>query len=46
MKKLAALIAVTFAFVIPMAGCNTMKGAGQDIQKGGQKIEDTANKKQ
>jgi predicted small secreted protein len=44
MKKLAALIAVTFAFVIPMAGCNTMKGAGQDIQKGGQKVEDAATK--
>ena len=46
MKKLAALIAVMFAFGIPLAGCNTMKGAGQDIQKGGQKMEDTANKKQ
>jgi len=46
MKKIAALLAVTFAFVIPLAGCNTMKGAGQDIQKGGQKIQDTANKKQ
>ncbi|MBB3179399.1 MULTISPECIES: entericidin A/B family lipoprotein [Variovorax] len=46
MKKLAALLAVTFAFTIPLAGCNTMKGAGQDIQKGGQKMEDAAQKKQ
>ena len=45
MKKLAALLAVTFAFTIPLAGCNTMKGAGQDIQKGGQKMEDAAQKK-
>lgn len=46
MKKIAALVAVTFAFVIPLAGCNTVKGAGQDIQKGGQKMEDAAQKKQ
>jgi len=46
MKKLAALLAVTFAFTIPLAGCNTMKGAGHDIQKGGQKMEDAAQKKQ
>ena len=44
MKKIAAMLAVTFAFVIPLAGCNTMKGAGQDIQKGGQKVEDAATK--
>ena len=44
MKKLAALIAVAFAFAVPLAGCNTMKGAGQDIQKGGQKMEDAARR--
>lgn len=46
MKQLAAMIAVVFAFAVPLAGCNTMKGAGQDIQKGGQKMEDAATKKQ
>ena len=46
MRKLAALLAVTFAFTIPLAGCNTMRGAGQDIEKGGQKLEDAAQKKQ
>ncbi len=46
MKKLAAMIAVVFAFAVPLAGCNTMKGAGQDIQKGGQKMEDAAHQKQ
>ena len=45
MKKLAALIAVTFAFAVPLAGCNTFKGAGQDIQKAGSAIEDAAKKK-
>ncbi len=46
MKQLAALIAVTFAFAVPLAGCNTVKGAGQDIQKGGEKMEDAAKKRQ
>ena len=45
MKKLAALIAVTFAFAVPLAGCNTFKCAGQDIQKGGEKIENAAERK-
>ncbi len=44
MRKLAALMAVAFAFAIPLAGCNTMKGAGQDIEKGGQKVENSADK--
>jgi predicted small secreted protein len=46
MKKLAALITVAFAFAVPLAGCNTVKGAGQDIHKGGEKMEDAAKKKQ
>ncbi|MEJ7687780.1 MAG: entericidin A/B family lipoprotein [Variovorax sp.] len=46
MKKIAALLAVTFAFIVPLAGCNTMKGAGQDVQKAGDKMEDAAKKRQ
>ena len=45
MKKLAALMVVTFAFGISLAGCNTMAGAGQDVQKAGQKMESAADKK-
>jgi predicted small secreted protein len=26
-----------------LAACNTVSGAGQDIERGGQAIEDTAN---
>ncbi|EGV31731.1 Entericidin EcnAB [Thiorhodococcus drewsii AZ1] len=40
MKKLAALI-----FLIAMAGlsgCNTIEGAGKDIQSGGDAVSDTA----
>jgi entericidin B len=32
------------AFVLGMAGCNTMRGAGQDISKGGQKLENSAER--
>ena len=40
MKNIVALLA--FAFVL--AGCNTVRGAGQDIQRAGQKIEDATKK--
>jgi len=46
MKKIAAFLAIAFTLSIPLAGCNTVKGAGQDIQKGGEKMEDAAKKKQ
>jgi predicted small secreted protein len=39
MKALMALMVVaSFA----LAGCNTIAGAGKDIEKGGDKIHDTA----
>ena len=43
MKTIATLIALSFA--LALAGCNTVKGAGQDIQKAGTAIEDAAKKK-
>ncbi len=43
MKTLAVLIASTL--IVVLSGCNTVKGAGQDIQKVGEKIEDAAKKK-
>ena len=43
MKTIATLLALTFAFAL--AGCNTVRGAGQDIQKAGSVIEDAAKKK-
>ena len=44
MKTLIVLIASCLFLVL--SGCNTVKGAGQDIQKIGEKIEDAAKKKQ
>ena len=40
MKFIAILLAATFA----LAGCNTVKGMGQDIQKAGSAIEGAAKK--
>jgi predicted small secreted protein len=30
------------AFAVTLSACNTFAGAGKDIQKGGEKIEDAA----
>ena len=40
MKKIATLIALSAAFVL--AGCNTVKGMGQDVQRAGSAIERAA----
>jgi predicted small secreted protein len=43
MKLIATLLSVTFA--LALAGCNTVQGVGQDVQKAGQVLEDAAKKK-
>lgn len=37
--QLATTIAVAGLLGIGLAGCNTIRGAGKDIQKGGQAVE-------
>jgi predicted small secreted protein len=44
MRKIAALLAVAFACTA-LTGCNTWRGAGQDVQKAGEKMEDAGKKK-
>jgi predicted small secreted protein len=39
LKLIAASLALAF-----FAGCNTMEGAGKDIQKGGEAIQNSADK--
>jgi len=46
MKSLVALLAVAFTLAVPLSGCNTWRGAGQDVQKAGEKMEDSAKKRQ
>ena len=42
MKKLLTLCMVTGLLLV--AGCNTVKGMGQDLKKAGEKIEGAAQK--
>ena len=43
MKRLIALMLVTsYVLLAGLAGCNTMQGAGKDIERGGEKIQKEA----
>ena len=39
-NKFAALLALLIAILT--AGCNTMQGFGRDVERGGEKVQDTA----
>ena len=41
-KKLTAILMV--ACFASLAGCNTMSGLGKDVQKGGESLENSADK--
>lgn len=41
--RIIAAVAVLFG-VIAISGCNTVKGAGKDIEKAGDKIQDSADR--
>jgi len=38
------IFVATLLLVIVLSGCNTMRGIGQDIERGGQAIEKAASK--
>jgi predicted small secreted protein len=40
-KLMLVLVALTIG-AVPLAGCNTVQGAGKDIQKGGEKVQEEA----
>ena len=42
MKQIALLLLL--AGLLALAGCNTVKGVGQDVQKAGSAIENAAKK--
>jgi predicted small secreted protein len=42
MKKITLLAILSLS--LALAGCNTMKGFGEDLQKAGEKIEGAAKK--
>lgn len=44
MKHSRKLLAAVLAMAAMVAGCNTMEGAGKDIERGGEKIQDGARR--
>lgn len=42
MKRLLALMVFSMFSIGMLSGCNTMAGAGKDVQKAGEAIEDEA----
>lgn len=44
MKKLIAVMGVLV--VMGLTGCNTMKGMGKDVERGGEKVQDAASRQQ
>lgn len=43
MKRLFALLLIAMFSVGTLAACNTVKGAGKDVQKVGEKVEGAAD---
>ena len=41
-RRVIVALFLTSAFAV-MSGCNTMHGAGRDIERGGEKIQDAAD---
>lgn len=44
MKKIALALAVLMS-TLALAACNTIEGAGKDIERAGEKIQDAAERK-
>jgi entericidin B len=45
MKKLITLLGM-LAFAASLSACNTFKGMGQDVERGGEKVQDAAGSTQ
>lgn len=43
-RKIAAVAVVLVVCVSILSGCHTVKGVGQDIQSGGEAIEESSGK--
>ncbi|HEV7271772.1 entericidin A/B family lipoprotein [Pseudoxanthomonas sp.] len=44
MKRVAALLMLSLFSIAVLSGCNTVKGFGQDVQKVGEKVEDSSGR--
>lgn len=43
MKRILSLTLVTLFTVSLLSGCNTMRGAGEDIERGGEAVQRSAD---
>ncbi|SNY98188.1 entericidin A/B family lipoprotein [Halomonas sp. hl-4] len=43
MKRLTALGIISITILLLVSGCNTMRGAGEDIEQGGEAIQKSAS---
>jgi entericidin B len=41
MKKLIPILGI-LVFSLNLSACNTMKGLGKDVERGGEKVQDSA----
>ena len=44
MKRTVALMMLSLFSIAVLSGCNTVAGAGKDVQKAGEKVEDAAKR--
>ncbi|MGH8053869.1 MAG: entericidin A/B family lipoprotein [Stenotrophomonas sp.] len=44
MKRLVSLMLLSLFSIAVLVGCNTIAGAGKDVQKAGEKVEGAAKK--
>ncbi len=40
--RLQWTLAMVVAMAVAMAGCNTMRGFGRDVERGGERVQDAA----
>lgn len=43
MKRITALTLLTLITLLLLSGCNTIRGAGEDLEEGGEAIQRSAN---
>ena len=43
MKKILSLVFLSLFAVSLLSGCNTFRGAGEDIERGGEAVQDAAS---
>ncbi|WP_043528397.1 entericidin A/B family lipoprotein [Litchfieldella xinjiangensis] len=43
MKRIQALVGILLVSLLVLSGCNTIRGAGEDIERGGEAVQDASS---